>query len=181
MKRVLFVCLLFCLTAAAQPNPKDQALLKPHLPKGYQLVSSLRLPLQGKSDLVAIAQKDDSTRVFVLPTGAKAPLWLTLKDKKSDFMAPVQGGSGEKLSDLIYSCDLDHNGKPYLFVTCYLADVYQLTVFKPSPKGYSEIFRDQTNGNFQVNHKTGRIHREATEADPARTYNWVKGRYQSGK
>ena len=181
MKRILCLILGFPLLVWAQPSPQHESRLKPFLPAGYSVVSALQVPLRSKNDLVAVVQKDDSTRVFVLPNGAKAPLWLTLKDKKRDFPAPVQGGSGEKLADLVFSCDLDHSGKPYLFVTSYLADVYLLTVFKPSSQGYVEIFRDTTNGNFEIDRKSGRIHRPGTDADPAKTFRWVKGRYQAVK
>lgn len=181
MKRRIFLALSFPLLAWAQPSPQEQARLKPFVPAGYALVSCLHVPLHAKDDLVAVTQKDDSTRVFVLPSGAKTPLWLTLKDKKRDFSAPVQGGSGEKLTDLVFSCDLDHSGKPYLFVTTYLADAYVLSVFKPSAQGYNEIFRDTTNGKFAIDRKSGRIHRPGSDADPARTFQWVKGHYQAAK
>ena len=178
---MIFLALSLSTLVWAQPSAQEQARLKPFLPAGYDLVSALHVPLHAKDDLVAVTQKNDSTRVFVLPSGAKAPLWLTLKDKKRDFPAPVQGGSGEKLSDLVFSCDLDQNGKPYLFVTCYLADAYMLTVFKPTSQGYSEIFRDSTNAKFAIDRKSGRIQRPGSDADPARTFRWVKGHYQGAK
>lgn len=178
MKRIIFLALSLPLWVAAQPAPQDGARLKPFVPAGFEVVSALHVPLQSKDDLVAMLQKDQVSRVFVLPKGAGKPLWLTLKDKKQDLPAPVQGGSGEKLSDLVFSCDLDRNGKPYLFVTCYLADAYCLLVFKPSAGGYSEIFRDSTNGKFTIDHKSGRIQRPGSEADPARTFRWSKGHYQ---
>ena len=181
MKRIIFLALSLPLFGWSQPSSQEQARLKPFVPAGYSLVSALHVPLRAKDDLVAVTQKDDSTRVFVLPSGAKAPLWLTLKDKKRDFPAPVQGGSGEKLGDLVFSCDLDHSGKPYLFVTCYMADAYMLTVFKPSAQGYSEIFRDTTNAKFAIDRKSGRIRRPGSDADPARTFDWVKGHYQAVK
>lgn len=181
MKRSILFALSLPWMALAQPNPQDQARLKPFVPTGYKVVSALHVPLQGKDDLVGVVQKDESTRVLVLPAKAKGPQWLTLKDKKLDFPAPVQGLSGEKLPDLVFSCDLDHNGKPYLFVTSYLADIYFLTVFKVGVKGYNEVFRDSTNAKFTVDHKSGRISCPGGDDAPARTYNWVKGNYRLSK
>ena len=176
MNRCVFLALSLPLVAAAQPTPLDQA--KAHLPPGWNVVTVARVPLQANNDMVVVTQKNDTTRAFVLPAGSKAPLWLTLKNKKQDLPAPVQGGSGEAMTDLLFSCDLDHNRKPYLFVTCYLADVYSLLVFKPASKGYSEVFRATTNGKFTIDHKTGRISEPAGDDSPARTFNWVKGHYK---
>ena len=176
MKRWILLLLGLPLVAAAQPGPMDQA--KAHLLPGWSLVTVARVPLRAQNDVVVVTQKNQTTRAFVLPAGSKAPLWLTLRNKKQDLPAPVQGGSGESMTELLFSCDLDHNRKPYLFVTCYMADVYCLLVFRPDSNGYSEVFRASTNGKFSIDHKTGRISEPAGDDSPARTFNWVKGHYK---
>ena len=175
----LFLGLLGRLVTA-QPGEAEKARLQPFLPKGYELLQVLKAPLQGPDDTIAIVEKDTHCRVFVLPKNGRKPLWATTKEGPY-LPAPVQGGSGEPLSELVFSYDLDHNGRPYLFVNCYMADISMIYVFKPTAQGYSEVFHDGTNAKFSFDRKKGRLSRPATEADPARSYQWVKGNFRPVK
>ena len=169
-----FLGLLMTATCWAAPSPKDLAKFQALLPAGQTLVDTLELKLPGTA---AISEKDSRFYLYILPKGSKSLQSVTTMDKKNSFQEPIQGPHQEKLSKLIYTRDLDHNGTSYLFVHTYLADVTGLHVFKATPKGYQEIFREGTIAEFTFDAKTGRLSRPATDADPAQAWQWKKGRF----
>jgi hypothetical protein len=161
----------------AVPSSAEQARLQPLLPKNHNLVDSIKIQLQSKADTVAITEKDTKFYLFVVPKGAKAALPVTTLDKKNYLLAPVQGALHPKLSQLVYSRDLDHNGKPYLFVHTYLADASGIHVFKANPKGYQEVFQAGTISEFKVDPTGKKISRPASDADSAKTWTWKNGKF----
>jgi hypothetical protein len=179
--KTLLIAALTTASCMAAPNSAEQARLKPLLPKDHNLVESIDLRLQNKADTVAITEKDTKFYLFVVPKGAKAALPVSTLDKKNYLVAPVQGALHPKLSQLVYSKDLDKNGKPYLFVHTYMADASGIHVFKAGEKGYTEIFQAGTISEFSVDPSGRKISRPASDADTAKTWVWKSGKFVESK
>ena len=178
---ILLLAAFLTATCLAAPSPAEEARLKPFLPKDHSLVDTIDLHLQSKADTVAITEKDTKFYLFVVPKGARATLPVSTLDKKNFLVSPVQSALPAKLSQLVYSKDLDKNGKPYLFVHTYLAEASGIHIFKAASKGYQEIFQANTNAEFQVDANGQTISRPATDADPAATWKWKNGKFVQSK
>jgi hypothetical protein len=179
--KTLLIAALATASCLAAPNSAEQARLKPLLPKDHSLVDCIDLHLQNKADTVAITEKDTNFYLFVVPKGAKAAVPVRTLDKKNYLVTPVQGALQTKLSKLVYSRDLDQNGKPYLFVHTYMADASGIHVFKAGAKGYQEIFQAGTISEFSVDPTGRKISRPASDADTAKTWVWKSGKFVESK
>lgn len=179
--KTLLIAALTTAACLAAPNSAEQARLKPLLPKDHNLVDCIDVHLLNKADTVAITEKDTKFYLFVIPKKAKTAITVSTLQKGNYLVAPVQGALHPKLSQLVYSKDLDKNGKPYLFVHTYMADASGIHVFKPGAKNYMEIFQAATISEFSVDPSGRKISRPASDADTAKTWVWKNGKFAESK
>jgi len=184
MRRWVIILILVMLKPAwCVPASSEAAAVKELVPKGYTLLDVLHLG----GDRVAIFSNRNYGRVCVLHGGR--PLWVLTSAGSPTLPAhvgPSSGNAHETMRDLVYSVDLDHNRRPYLFVNTYMADSYTLLVCKLTSRGYVEVFRTGSMSQPKLDRKTGRldVHRLSDSDANARStifYVWKNHTFVDGR
>lgn len=173
---------------AAPPQANDMARVRKATPRGLEPLQVFRVSLgtrpdgrdlagvlmdkQGRFQVVLLHHRDDYRRAIP----------ALRRDGSRTFIAPIQDPNGKPEGKLIFTHPLEPGRPPYLFVTCYLADVYELNVFKPGADAYREVFSVHSQERPRWNARTGVLHVLGQDPERDKTfpteYRWRGGTFK---